>query len=67
MEFQFYMANKLARSSVTEGSNVTRPGATILTQPQRFGIADDLHAVHPGSGEDFTASKSGYTTFTVRV
>lgn len=32
--------NKAAKSKrITEGSNVTRPGATvILTQPQRFGI-----------------------------
>lgn len=32
-------ATKPAGKRITEGSNVTRPGATvILTQPQRFGI-----------------------------
>ena len=50
--------NKAAKSKrITEGSNVTRPGATvILTQPQRFGIGlgDYMQAIRSAENVDFT-------------
>lgn len=51
--------NKAPRSKqrITEGSNVTRPGATIiLTQPQRFGIGldDYMQGIRSFENVDFT-------------
>ena len=50
--------NKAAKSKrITEGSNVTRPGATvILTQPQRVGIGlgDYMQAIRSAENVDFT-------------
>lgn len=45
------------KARITEGSNVTRPGATvILTQAQRFGIglSDYMQAVRSAENVDFT-------------
>lgn len=45
------------KATITEGSNVTRPGATvILTQAQRFGIGlnDYMQAVRSAENVDFT-------------
>ena len=55
----FYMANKTAKEKqrITEGSNVTRPGATIiLTQPQRFsiGLDDYMQSIRGAENVDFT-------------
>ena len=55
----FYMVNKTAKEKqrITEGSNVTRPGATIiLTQPQRFGIGldDYMQSIRGAENVDFT-------------
>ena len=51
--------NKAAKSKqrITEGSNVTRPGATIiLTQAQRFGIGldDYMQGIRSMENVDFT-------------
>lgn len=51
--------NKASRGKqrITEGSNVTRPGATIiLTQPQRFGIGldDYMQGIRSMENVDFT-------------
>lgn len=51
--------NKAAKGKqrITEGSNVTRPGATIiLTQPQRFGIGldDYMQGIRSMENVDFT-------------
>lgn len=46
-----------AKPRITEGSNVTRPGATIiLTQPQRFGIGldDYMQGIRSMENVDFT-------------
>ena len=53
------MVNKTAKEKqrITEGSNVTRPGATIiLTQPQRFGIGldDYMQSIRGAENVDFT-------------
>ncbi|RGT33619.1 phage portal protein family protein [Bacteroides clarus] len=51
-------ATKPAGKRITEGSNVTRPGATvILTQPQRFGIGlnDYMNAIRNAENVDFTS------------
>ena len=51
-------AMKPAGKRITEGSNVTRPGATvILTQPQRFGIGlnDYMNAIRNAENVDFTS------------
>lgn len=48
---------KPAKQRITEGSNVTRPGATvILTQPNRFGIGldDYMNAIRNAENVDFT-------------
>lgn len=46
-----------SKQRITEGSNVTRPGATIiLTQPQRFGIGldDYMQGIRSFENVDFT-------------
>lgn len=45
------------KQRITEGSNVTRQGATIiLTQPQRFGIGldDYMRGIRSAENVDFT-------------
>lgn len=51
------VVNKASKQRITEGSNVTRPGATIvLTQPQRFGIGldDYMQGIRSLENVDFT-------------
>ncbi|WP_018668997.1 phage portal protein family protein [Bacteroides gallinarum] len=56
-----FFKNRKAESTgkrITEGSNVTRPGATvILTQPHRFGIGlnDYMDAIRNAENVDFTS------------
>lgn len=59
LKFPFFKnrAAKAGKQLITEGSNVTRPGATvILTQAQRFGIGldDYMQAIRNAENVDFT-------------
>lgn len=59
-------AMKPAGKRITEGSNVTRPGATvILTQPQRFGIGlnDYMNAIRNAENVDFTSRVKLYDIY----
>ncbi len=57
---------KPAKQHITEGSNVTRPGATIiLSQPQRFGIGldDYMQSIRSADNVDFTQRVKLYDIF----
>lgn len=64
-----FFKNRSAKSSkqrISEGSNVTRPGATIiLTQPQRFGIGldDYMQSIRGAENVDFTQRVKLYDIF----
>lgn len=57
---------KPGKQRITEGSNVTRPGATIvLTQAQRFGIGldDYMQSIRSAENVDFTQRVKLYDIF----
>lgn len=68
IKFPFFK-NRTSKPSprrITEGSNVTRPGATvILTQPQRFGIGldDYMRGVRGFENVDYTQRVRLYDIF----
>jgi phage gp29-like protein len=65
----FHLFNRARRESgtrITEGSNVTRPGATVvLTQTQRFGIdlADYMQAIRSAENVDYTQRSRLYDIY----
>lgn len=68
IKFPFFKnrAAKPSQRRITEGSNVTRPGATvILTQPQRFGIGldDYMRGVRGFENVDYTQRVRLYDIF----
>ena len=65
----FWNRTRKPQQRITEGSNVTRSGSTIiLSQPQRFGIGldDYMTAIRNAENVDFTQRVSS-TTSIVKV
>lgn len=53
-----FLRNARKKARITEGSNITRPGATvIITQPQRFGIGLDDYKIGIRGAENVDYSR----------